>query len=350
MQGDARRSVLYRLRETARPFHVNRNARKCGRVPHGGSVEIRRRVEDGKAHYHGLTRCGCWHSCPVCGWQIAMHRAAEVRVVADSHRAAGGAVYLVTFTLPHDLGDHLRPLYMATVDSYRYGHSGTPWVRMKERISYVGEIRALEATVGAHGWHPHLHVLLFTSRTLTAEESDQLRAYLYRRWSERVARYGYRAPSFEHGVTIVESHRDDYLAKMGLGDEMAKGVGKDGEGDSRTPLQVLSDFGSTGDAADLALWQEWSEAMHGARQLTWSRGLRDRYVMTHDKSDAQIVEGESDAAEEDVAVIAPETWYALLRADADLMWVLLDVAESGGSKAVEALIEEVLAAPRRCAA
>jgi len=347
---DARRSVLYRLRETARPLHVNRNARKCGRVPHGSRVEIRLRVEDGKAHYHGLTRCGCWHSCPVCGWQIAMHRAAEVRAIADAHRAAGGAVYLVTFTLPHDLGDRLRPLYIATVDSYRYSHSGTPWLRMKKRISYVGEIRALEATVGANGWHPHLHVLLFTSRALTAVELDELHGYLYCRWSERIVRYGCRAPSSEHGISIVESRRDDYLTKMGLGDELAKGIGKDGEGDSRTPLQVLADLERTGDVADLVLWQEWGEAMHGARQLTWSRGLRQRYAADPERTDAEIVAGESDGAEDEVATIAPDTWYALLAGNADIMWRLLDAAESGGGQAVEALIVQTLVARRRRAA
>jgi hypothetical protein len=340
------RSLRHRLREVARPFQRNVNARKCGRVPHAGSVEIRRRVEDGTAHYHGLVRCGSWHSCPLCGLQIAMHRAKEVRGVADAHRATGGGVYLLTLTLPHDQGDRLQPLYEAVADSYRFARSGAAWYRMKDAIGYVGEIRALEVTVGPHGWHPHLHVLLLTARPLTAEQLDEL-SYFHRRWSDRIVRFGYRAPSQEHGVTIVESHRDDYLAKMGLADELTMGAHKNGRDGSRTPLEVLAGFASTGDTVDLEVWREYTLAMHGARQLTWSRGLRERYAVETEKTDAEVVAGESDGAEEEIALIAPDTWQLLLRADRDVTWRLLDAAESGGADAVDLLIERTLAITRR---
>ena len=336
------RSVRYRLREAARPFQRNVNARKCGRVPHAGCVEIRRRIEDGSAHYHGLIRCGSWSACPVCSALIAMHRAAEVRRIAEAHRVAGGSLYLLTLTLPHDQGDRLEPLYHAVADSYRYVRSGASWLEQKERIGYVGEIRALEATVGSNGWHPHLHVLLFTSRALGAAELDELRAYFLRRWSASLVRFGYRAPTAEHGVTIVESHRNDYLTKLGLADELVKGATKRAGDESRSPLEVLADFAATGEVADCDLWREWLLAMHGARQLTWSRGLRERYAAEPERSDPQIVAGESEDAEEQVAVIAPDTWRAVMRADANVMWRLLDAAETGGSKAVEEVLQQAL--------
>ena len=150
----------------------------------------------------------------MCGWQIAAHRAEEVRAIADAHRQAGGALYLVTLTLPHDEGDRLEPLYVAVADAYRFVRGGSPWYRMKDAIGFVGEIRALEVTVGRNGWHPHLHVLLFTARLLSAEQLEQLRDFLYRRWCSRIELFGYRPPSPEHGVTVVESHRDDYLVSI----------------------------------------------------------------------------------------------------------------------------------------
>jgi hypothetical protein len=334
----------------ARGFHRNVNAGKCGTVTVGGSVEIRRRVVDGTAHYHGLVRCGSWSACAVCSGQIAAHRAEEVRAVADAHRRAGGALYLITLTLPHDEGDRLQPLYVAVADSYRFVRSGAAWYRMKDAIGHVGEVRALEVTVGPNGWHPHLHVLLFTARALTAAELHALRDYLCRRWCFRVEQFGYRPPSPEHGVTVVESHRDDYLTKMGLADELAHGDSKGGRGESRTPLLVLADFAQTGDSADLDLWREFVLAMHGARQLTWSRGLRQRYAAEPEMTDAEIVAGESDEAEEVLAVIAPDTWERLRRADPDVKWRLLDAAEAEGAEAVERLIERTLAAHRRRAA
>jgi hypothetical protein len=259
-------------------------------------------------------------------------------------------VYLVTLTLPHDQGDRLRPLYEAVADSYRYVRTGAEWYEVKGRVGFVGEVRALEVTVGAHGWHPHLHVLLFTARPLDSETLGELRAYLLGRWSRRVEYFGYRAPSEEHGVTIVESHRDDYLAKMGLADELVKGLGKVAQGDSRTPLQVLADFAQTGAMADLALWREFTLAMHGAHQLTWSRGLRERYAPEEEKTDAEIVEGESDSAEETLAAIPVDIWHALVRGAPDTTWQLLDAAETGGADAVEAMIADRLDELRRHAA
>jgi hypothetical protein len=221
---------------------------------------------------------------------------------------------------------------------------------MKDRVGYVGEARAFEATVGPNGWHPHLHALIFTDRPLDATQLEELRRFFYERWAAGVVRAGYRAPSPERGVVIVESRLDEYLTKMGLGDELAKGAGKDAEGYSRTPLQVLTDFRDTGDAGDLALWREWNEAMHGARQLTWSRGLRERYGPAPEKTDTEIVAGESDATEAVIASIAPATWHDLLEVDADTTWQLLDAAERGGTDAVEALVERTLTARRKRAA
>ena len=346
-RASACRSVRYRLREAARPHQRGVNARKCGRVPHQTHVTINRRIDDGSAHFHGLIRCGSWAACPVCQAQIQMRRSEEVRFIADAHRAAGGGLYLVTFTLPHDQGDRLLPLYRAVTDSYRYVRSGSPWYRAKEAIGYVGEIRALEATVGVNGWHPHLHVLLLTRRALSANEMDDLRAYYFGRWSTRVERFGYRAPSQEHGVTIVASHRDDYVAKMGLADELVKGSGKAARGESQTPVEVLAQFAEGHDEGDLTLWREWVAAMYGARQLTRSRGLRELYGAEPELTDAEVVADDAGGAEESVATLDAKLWRSLVRENADIMWRLLDAAESGGTQAVVDLVADCRVSPAR---
>jgi hypothetical protein len=279
-----------------------------------------------------------------------MHRAEEVRRIATAHRATGGALYLVTLTLPHDQGDRLEPLRRAVADSFRYVRSGDAWLKKKKAIDYVGEVRALEVTVGAHGWHPHLHVLLFTARELTDAELADLRAYYLERWSRRVVKFGYRAPSAEYGVTVVESRRDDYLTKMGLADELAKGATKVGRGEGRTPFQVLADFADTGDVADLDRWREWTEGMHGARQLTWSVGLRERYTVEVEKTDTEVVADGDGEAEEQVARVSNDEWCLLVRADPDVIWQLLDLAERGGASAVEVFLAERMVLLRRSVA
>lgn len=338
----ARRSVRYKLRDVARRFQRNVNAKKCGKVPVASIVEIRRRVDDGSAHYHGLVRCGAWHSCPVCSYQIATHRAKEVQQIADAHRATGGGLYLMTLTIPHDQGDRLAPLYQAVADSYRFVRSGASWKDMKARVGLVGEVRALEATVGSNGWYPHLHVLVFTARPLSPEQLDELRGYVYRRWCKKIEFYGYRTPTEEHGVTIVQSHRDDYVAKMGLGDELTRGNSKVGRSGSRTPLQVLSDLAETGEAEDAALYEEWCVAMHGARQLTWSRGLRERYAEVPDKSDQQIVDGDSEQDEVVVGVISSIVWRRLIAVRPVAASEILDCAECDGANGITDYVASTL--------
>jgi hypothetical protein len=96
---------------------------------------------------------------------------------------------------------------------------------------------------------------------------------------------------------------------------------------------MLRDFLSTGDEADLLLWQEWERGMRGAKQLTWSRGLKARYAV-EEKSDEAL------AAEEvggDVVVtITPTQWRALVRLG--LRVRLLEALEDGGERAAEAML------------
>ncbi len=159
------------------------------------------------------------------------------------------------------------------------------------------------------------------------------------RWSQQNALHALRRPP-SHGAPSGGTALS----------VLARGAGKRAHEGSRTPLEVLADFASTGDTADLDLWRESALALHGARQLTWSRGLRERYAGEPEKTDGEIVAGEPHEAEEEVALIRPDAWQVLLRANADVTWQLLDAAETGGVEAVEALIELTLAARRRRAA
>jgi hypothetical protein len=44
----------------------------------------------------------------------------------------------------------------------------------------------------------------------------------------------------------------------------------------RTPQQIWEDYQRTGNPADLALWQEYQEAVQGREAIEWSPGLRER--------------------------------------------------------------------------
>lgn len=329
------RSLRKRLRHAgqavARP---NSNVSKCGRVRVGAhDVEVRRRA-DGSAYFANVVRCKSVWECPECSARIAAHRAAELRLHVGAHRATGSGCYLITLTTPHHQGDNLKHLRESVSEGWRCVCSGRAWIRWRKRIGYVGTVRSAEATVGPNGWHPHLHVLLFTAAPLEPGLLAELQAWIYERWCHKIVDAGYDKPSPEHGVLITESHQDDYIAKLGLADEVASGAFKQARDGRRSPLAVLADYVRYKRPRDLALWKEWCEGMRGARQLTWSKGLRDRYATERELSDQEVVDADEREPAEVVAVIDPETWDAMVSKRPELQARILDYAEDYGERGV----------------
>lgn len=329
------RALRYRLRHVgqavARP---NSNVSKCGRVRvKAWGVEVRRRA-DGSAYFAGVVRCASVWECPVCSARVTTHRAQELRFHVAAHRATGGACYLLTLTTPHDQGDALKPLRQAVSDAWRFVCSGRGWGEWKTQIGYVGSVRSAEATVGPNGWHPHLHVLVFTKGLLSADQQQAFEGFVYERWCKAIQRRGYRKPSAEYGVRLTESHQDDYIAKLGLADEVASGAFKTGRDGRRAPLVVLADYDRAKHPRDLALWKEWCEGMRGARQLTWSKGLRERYATERELSDREVVDAEEREPAKVVTVVDAEMWDELVANRPELQARVLNAAEDYGERGV----------------
>jgi hypothetical protein len=84
---------------------------------------------------------------------------------------------------------------------------------------------------------------------------------------------------------------------------------KRGRNQSRTPLEVLRDFLTWGDAADLALWHEYEKATEGRSAIRWSKGLRALLLpdapveLTNEEIAAEEVGGDV------IGHILPRTWY-----------------------------------------
>lgn len=297
--GDGRKKGHYRkaekmellrtvLRRWAQKLTWATSVKACGRVPVPLAQSVDLCVGDAGAFFRGLVRCGSAWECPVCMHAIAAGRAEEIKQLLVAHRGAKGSAYMLTLTLPHDEGDELGPMRRHVARSWQYVQSGAPWKRMKKKIGFFGSVRALEVTNGAAGWHPHLHVLVLTRTALPELLKKEFVEFVLARWRKAIAKPNkdngkvYRAPSDEHGVTLTESHRDDYIAKLGLADELARGIEKGGHAGSRTPLQILHDIAvAAGTVAEqrrsVQLWMEYAQEMRGARQLTWSKGLQEAY-------------------------------------------------------------------------
>lgn len=177
--------------------------RCCGRVLHndsvgdpddGQAVIVKRREVDGRpvASYHGLMTCGSVWACPRCSAVIAHTRAEEIAsAVRECHRQ-GGRVYLMTLTMRHTSSDSLSELWDGLSSGWRAAFGARSWTGQKartvercgrlseiaeiigdaERFGVAGLTRVVEATYGSardggHGWHLHIHALVFVTGSLS---------------------------------------------------------------------------------------------------------------------------------------------------------------------------------------
>lgn len=291
-----------------------KSVRCCGRMLHndavgdpddGQAVVIKRREVNGEnvASFGGLMTCGSVWSCPRCSAVIAQERAVEIGNAVRECYARGGRVYLLTLTMRHSGRDRLADLWDAVSSGWRSSFGTRAWTGQKgrtsvrggrsveipplmgdaERFDIAGVTRVVEATYGApaeggHGWHLHIHALLFVASSIEAGLIEDLPAVLkdvdrgwlsrnvlaarfHGRWSAGLKKLGYREPGCV-GVDLREvsdagaEYVGRYLAKATydasekVGMEMAAGqTTKQGRVSiNRTPFQMLSSLAKSLDA------------------------------------------------------------------------------------------------------
>lgn len=166
------------------------------------------------------------------------------------------------------MGEDLRDVRRTLTDAWRRLFQGRAGQQLRRALGIKHHVRSLEVTHGQNGWHPHLHVMIFHGK---CPEPGAL-TFLQERWMHVVSCIAPAAtPDLLHGADLRPSHRTDYVAKLGL--EVASILAKRGKKGSRTPWQIADDA-RHGDVDARRLWVDYTEAMHGARQLTWSRNAR----------------------------------------------------------------------------
>lgn len=229
---------------------------------------------------------------------------------------------LLTATVPHLIGDSLQVLIQRLGVAWRYFSSDRRSKALRADIGLVGTIRNIEVTHGVNGWHPHFHCLVFF-RADVAPES--IAAAWSEHWQHCAVKAGLRRPGDEHGLTLqAGDYAARYVSKWGLEHEMTKSQAKQARKGGRTPFDIAQDFGDGLDqAGNAGLWREFAAAMHGQRQLHWSRGLK-ALLQVREADDAELV------AEEDARpaeLIVQLTWPEWRAIRAHHRAVLLDLAE-----------------------
>jgi hypothetical protein len=313
--------------EAMRLLPENHRTRKCMRwaVPNH-HIQVWHSVEHRRAFYHGLQACGMPWTCPVCAAKIAERRRIEVAAAIAAAKALGLQVWLLSLTIRHGAGDDLGDITEKMHQAWRKLWQGKAGRAQYAAMGIVGTIRALEVKHRfLNGFHPHFHALVFFD---PARSDPAAWSKLPGIWIKRCTSVGLRPPTLERGCRVDPGdHAARYVAKgvWGLESEITHGAFKsDGEGDSRTPFDLLRDY-RNGDKQAGAIWVAYREAMEGRRQLYWSNGLR-KLLNQVELSDDEILRSKDDEASALLATITGPQWKAIYRKRMES--AVLDLAES----------------------
>lgn len=276
----------------------------------------------GVVHTKGLRRCASPWSCPVCAPKIGETRADEIDQAIKAWMAAGNTVVFVTATLRHQLGDDLAGLLeMLQAAWSRTWRWSAPYYSKKtgaltngDRVRpawYGGQVRAVEITYGANGWHPHVHAAVFIPRgTGSAGVVKSLRF----RWEESVKLLGGSTdvrsdacPGWDVRSVHSGSGLAGYLTKVEGGWSAGREIARaDTKRKGITPWMLLAQA-VAGDYASAVRFLIYDKATRGLRRIVASPGL------LHLVEDEEAVEDHVDPDElVATAVLSPASWRKLL--------------------------------------
>lgn len=362
---DAKDARLERwaLQAAARRALPGSRTAKCLRLRQKGAdkVAVKYSPSKNRASYKNLQTCGSVWRCSCCSGKISEHRRSELVRLVAAHRAAGGQVLFATRTIPHHFNDKLGPLWAAMSKAEAKYKAGEPWKRLVRRYQIIGSVRALEVTCGAHGWHPHIHELIFLApaalrvvfhypaflpgTVLWEDFADDI----YGRWASAADRAGLGQPSRAHGVDVRDGqYAAEYASKWGLTHELTKANSKRGKRDEDGRTSGLSPFdllriavhGSKAEAVTARLmFAEYAHASQGKRQLVFSTGLRKLYAL-EEMDDEEIAANGIEPDWVRLAMVPDKAWRFLLRKElrGPLQEAIADAKGNWGA-AIEALIE-----------
>ena len=273
----------------------------------GPTVVVHSSNTTGMANFSGVERCASVWACPPCAAIIRSHRAKEIALAVTSHIDNGGGLLFLTLTLRHKSMDDLNVTLNQSLKAWQRAQSRRDYSRLKEHLGIVGSIRSTEITFGANGWHPHHHILLFTSAPTTDQIAQEAETAIYDIWLRVLESLQARIPSRERGCTVKPIAEDgrvlaNYVSKLQehdrprltpVANEVARADWKLGRGGSIVPFELLDDRNEDQEK----LWQEYYLATYGRRAFSWSKGLRALTLpaeLLTMPSDDQVMDGDVD--------------------------------------------------------
>ena len=280
-----------------------------------------------KAHYGNVIRCGSVWVCPVCAKKITEHRRTELKNIntmwkngitlyvpekvskdfigAPYHHAreVKGFTYLLTLTSPHYAYQSLSLLRERMTEAKELFFGGKKNSTLfQKQLGKIFHVTNLEVTYGHNGWHPHNHILIFSDKYLSIQEFTKVKMLLADHWANCLSKVGIRKLKGDEKYIACDlqdgTYAEQYVSKWGIESEMTKGHLKQGRESSITPFDLLrlsENDDPIFDKKPSDLFREFANAFKGARQLSFSRGLKRAFAI-QDKDDDQVMSETLDEA------------------------------------------------------
>lgn len=324
----------FALQSVARGILPESRTAKCLRIrAYDAQVQVWKSKAHGTASYGGLQTCGSVWACPVCSAKIAERRRVELLDAMELHKAQGGSVSLLTLTTPHQRGDNLVELLAQQGKALQSFLRDRKVREVFAEMGYLGQVRALEVTHGRksardNGWHPHFHILQFHQVQGSEADRKDWTVRLYLRWVAYCQKAGLGTPSYAHGIKLDDGTKAaQYVTKWGLEDEMTKGHTKKGKAGGESPFDLLrAVLADKDDRQAAALFKEFAEGFKGKKQLSWSKGLKARFLVD-EKTDDELADEKDDRATL-LGLLTVDQWRDVLKVDG--RGVLLNIAAKRG--------------------
>ena len=277
-------------------FPQGNNFTKCTVCPWSSSVNVVRNPTLQRAYFRQVVTCSNSFLCPVCAPRIRSKRSKEIGVAVDKWLSRSGTalerflsnepdktLYMITLTFQHSKRDKLSEIMprFKKAAQFFWGHRQ---VKKAFRLAGIqGRITSFEITHGAHGWHPHLHILVFCHQHYFDVPGFR------RLWVDALNRAGLSG-SERCALNFIEARNgSEYINKISL--EIGLSNAKEGRSGGLSPFQLLEKSAS-GDRVSGRLFQELWLYMHDSRthSLEWSKGLK-AFFRVSEVSDEQICSG-----------------------------------------------------------
>lgn len=306
------RTERYSCQSVARKALPEERVSTCLRIPNNNSnVQVWKHLKTQKAFYNGLLVCGSVWTCPVCSAKISERRRKELQQAFQVHQKEGGKIALLTLTFSHKKTDKLKETIAKFGQATQKFMSGRAYNDIRLELDLIGRIRVFEVTYGLNGFHPHTHIALFYNNDIPLEN---IKYKMFDLWEKACFKVGLTT-SEKYGLDLQDGNEaEKYLSKhgtWGLDQELSKAHIKKAKNESMTPFDFLREYLKSENEFYLTLFKEYAECFKGKRQLQWSQGLKQKFVIEEKTDELLAKESLEDA--DLLGLLTYDTWKNILK-------------------------------------